>query len=186
MSYPLRVSLRADSARVRDQMLAAARRRIEAGDLDLPLNAVAKDAGVGVGTVYRHFPTRQELLEALAADSLAELAGAAERAAEAADAGAALGDFLAAALSRLDRDPALALVLGASDAACDDTLRRSRELLGSLTGLLDRARAGGAVRADVTAGDLRALVCGVHHAAEVAGTGETGRYLRILLDGLRP
>ena len=63
-------SLRADSARVRARMLAAARERLAAGDLELPMNAIAKAAGVGVGTMYRHFPTRQALLESLATREL--------------------------------------------------------------------------------------------------------------------
>ena len=76
MNYPLSTmaamapttntdALRADSARARARMLAAARARVTAGDLDLPMNAVAKDAGVGVGTMYRHFPSRAELAAAL-------------------------------------------------------------------------------------------------------------------------
>lgn len=186
MSYPLAVPLRADSARVRGQMLAAARRRIEGGDVELPLNAVAKDAGVGVGTVYRHFATRQALLEALAADSLDALAGEAARASDHPDPVAALRDVLAAALDRLRADPALAVVLAASDTADPATAQRGRALLDSLDRLLERARAAGAVRPDVTADDLRALACGVQHAAEVAGPGQTARYLDILLAGLRP
>ena len=82
MSYPLSVSLRADSARVRAQMVAAARARIADGDLELPMNAIAKDAGVGVGTMYRHFANRQALLETVAADNYAALIEEARTAAE--------------------------------------------------------------------------------------------------------
>jgi AcrR family transcriptional regulator len=56
--------LRADSARVRAQMLDAARERLRDGDLELPMNAIAKAAGVGVGTVYRHFPSPDDLIPA--------------------------------------------------------------------------------------------------------------------------
>src|SRR5487761_1103632 len=67
------MDLRADAARNRAQVIEVARQQVATGDLTLPLNAIARLAGVGVGTVYRHFPTRQALLEALVADAFAEL-----------------------------------------------------------------------------------------------------------------
>jgi AcrR family transcriptional regulator len=179
--------LRADSARVRARMLEVARARVDAGDLDLPMNAIAKAAGVGVGTVYRHFPSRQALIEELAAASLGALTAEAVRAADDPDVAAALTGLLRAALHCLLTDPTLAVVLGAHEAACAGTIDLSRELLGAFLNLLDRARAAGVVRADLTGDDLRALICGLEHAVRVNGGEEAAdRYLDMLVKGLRP
>lgn len=179
-------ALRADSARARTRMLAAARRRVEGGDIDLPMNAVAKDARVGVGTMYRHFPSRQALLEALAAPSLEALVAEAGRAATVPDVAHGLAALLRTALHSQLTDPALAEVLAAPDAACPETTALNRELGATTTGLLDRARAHGVVRTDVTADDLRRLLCGVRHAVRIGAADDADRYLDVLLRGLRP
>ncbi|MEV0329376.1 helix-turn-helix domain-containing protein [Micromonospora echinospora] len=180
-------SLRADSARVRARMLAAARDRMAAGGLDLSMNAVAKAAGVGVGTVYRHFPTRQALLEALAAQSLETLVATAVAAAREPDVGTGLAALLRAGLRIQLSDPALAEVLAAVDAVCAETLDLSRDLAAAIATLLDRARTEGAIRPDLTADDLRRLLCGLQHAVRIGATDDDAdRYLDILLAGLRP
>ena len=178
-------TLRADSARVRARMLAAARARMSAGDLELPMNAIAKAAGVGVGTVYRHFPSRQTLLESLAAQSLESLVREAGAAAASQDVAAGLAGLLRAALQCQLTDPALAEVLAAPDPACLETMDLIREL-GRATGrLLDKARAGGVIRDDVTADDIRRLMCGVQRAVRLGPGDDADRYLEILLRGLR-
>ncbi len=187
MNYPLSMTLRADSARVRARMLTAARRRVAAGDLDLPLNAVAKDAGVGVGTAYRHFPDRQMLLETLAADSYRDLVATASAAAADPDAAQGLRTLLRAGLRGQLDDPALSAVLAAPAYRCDETLELGRELIGLAQQVLGRARAAGLIRGDVTADDLRRLLCGVRYAVRSGGEDDTAeRYLDILLRGLRP
>nr|BFE57569.1 TetR/AcrR family transcriptional regulator [Dactylosporangium thailandense] len=181
------MTLRADSARVRAQMLAAARERVRAGDLDLPMNAIAKDAGVGVGTAYRHFANRQALLEALAAESLGALVADAEAAAADPEPAAGFATLLRNALRLLRDDPTLALVLASAQPAClTETTDLTTQLGGAVTTILSRARAAGAIRPDVTADDVRRLICGVQHAVD-AGTdaGAEERYLDILLAGLR-
>lgn len=187
MSYPLSVTLRADSARVRGQMLAAARERVRGGDLDLPMNAIAKDAGVGVGTAYRHFPNRQALLEALAAESLGTLVADAEAGAADPDPAAGFAALLRNGLRLLRDDPALAAVLSSAQPAClAATTDLTTQLGGAVQTILARARAGGAIRPDVTADDVRRLICGLQHAvAAGADSGAEDRYLDILLAGLR-
>lgn len=188
MSYPFGVSLRADSARVRGRMLAAARARVEAGDLELPMNAVAKEAGVGVGTMYRHFASRQALLESLAAESFHELIAQARAAAREADAAAGLTALLRAALDRQVADRALAAVLAAPSFACEETPELLGELMTAAAQVLDRARAEGVLRPDVTPDDMRRLTCGVQHAIRSGDDREAAvdRYLEILVRGLRP
>ncbi|MEV2241766.1 TetR/AcrR family transcriptional regulator [Micromonospora sp. NPDC049891] len=177
-------SLRADSARVRARMLRAARERVAAGDLDLPMNAVAKAAGVGVGTVYRHFPTRHALLESLAAERFALLVQAAEQAVTCPDVAVGLARLLRAALEHQRGDPALAVVLSASDNACQETTELVRALAEAVDRLLERAREAGAIRPEITAEDVRALFCGLQRTVQVGG--DTELYIDILLRGIRP
>ncbi|WP_199523574.1 TetR/AcrR family transcriptional regulator [Micromonospora craterilacus] len=177
--------LRADSARVRARMLRAARERLAAGDLELPMNAIAKAAGVGVGTVYRHFPSRQALLEALAAERFALLVDVAERAAVGPDVAAELARLLRAALEHQRADPALAAVLAEPDAARPETRELGEALTAAVERLLERARATGVIRPEITAGNLQALFCGLQHTVRVGGGTGTDRYIDILLRGLR-
>src|SRR5262245_41249521 len=76
---------RSDAVRNRAKVLAAARRQLADRGLDTQIEQIARDAGVGVGTVYRHFPTKEALLEALAQDKFEGLAGAARAALEVED-----------------------------------------------------------------------------------------------------
>jgi AcrR family transcriptional regulator len=186
MSYPLSVTLRADSARVRAQMLQVARERLRDGDLELPMNAIAKAAGVGVGTVYRHFPTRQVLLEALAEESFASLVADARASSADPDTAGALARLLGAGLRMLRDDPSLGAVLGSTGPECPETIKLGGELEAALSDLLVRARAEGVIRPDITADDLRRLICGIQHAAAVGAGDPTGRYLQIILAGLKP
>jgi AcrR family transcriptional regulator len=177
--------LRADSARVRDRMLSVARERLRSGDTDLPMNAIAKEAGVGVGTAYRHFPTHQVLLEALAAESLASLVADASRGAADPDTAAGFTRLMRAGLRLMLDDPALAAVLSGRDFACDETRELGAELYASFGALLDRARAQGVVAPDITGDDLRRLLCGVQHAVRIGGDEVADRYLGVLVTGLQ-
>ncbi|TQS40146.1 helix-turn-helix transcriptional regulator [Cryptosporangium phraense] len=170
-------------------MLDAARARIASGDLELPMNAIAKDAGVGVGTMYRHFATRRVLLETLAADSYAALIAEARAAAENPDVAAGLAGLLRAALRCQLDDAALAEVLASSSYECAETLELGRELGEVSLQVLTRARAAGVIRDDVTADDMRRLTCGIRRAVD-SGDDSDGtaadRYLDVVLKGLRP
>ncbi|MEU6058137.1 helix-turn-helix domain-containing protein [Streptomyces sp. NPDC047097] len=180
--------LRADAARNRARVLRVARERLAAGDDSLQLNAVARLAGVGVGTVYRHFPTPQALREALSAEDLQRLVDEARRAAADEDALAGLRGLLRFTFEHALDDSGFAAVL---ESASDNEARTSElkaELDRSVTELLDRARRAGAVRGDVEADDVRRLLCGTVHAV-CAGDGGPARaevYLDVLLQGLRP
>ena len=179
-------SLRADSARVRERMLAAARERLAAGDLELPMNAIAKDAGVGVGTMYRHFPTRQTLLETLASESFEILVAQAKATPDGVE---GLTELFRLALRRLLTDPSLAAVLATPTFECAETVALSEELSGAFMQLLDRAREAGTIRPDVTGDDLRRLMCGLQYAVRSGSDDDNkaaDRYLDILVKGLQP
>lgn len=180
--------LRADAARNRDQVLDAARAAVDDGDMSLMLNEIARRAAVGVGTVYRHFPTPRHLLEALATDPLTALVDEAEDAAADPDPWHSLQRLTRATISHLLTDPALAEVLGAANDADPQTTRLKQALATTAGAILDRTRAHGEIRADVDADDFRRLVCGIIYAARL-GDGDPGpradNYLSITLAGLR-
>lgn len=176
-----------DAARNRAAVLAAARQMLTAGEDALAMNVVARRAGVGVGTVYRHFPTRQALLENLAAPSLSSLVDTAREAAEDPDPGSGLQLLLRAALLAQLADPVLAVVLATTDRVCPETLLLSTDFGRHVHQLLDNARRVGAVGEDVAPDDLRRLLCGVVAAAQAGPdpNAAADRYLRLLLAALR-
>ncbi len=180
--------LRADAARNRERVLAVARKLLARGDASLQMNQIARSAGVGVGTVYRHFPTRQDLLEALVNEHLQALLVIARGAEAAAEPRLGLQRFLRALLDLMLADIGLAEVMNASRDALPETSRLKAELGAVTHRLLERAHRSGAVRAEVGATDVRHLMCGLEHAVRISGDPKVfaERYLSILLEGLRP
>ncbi|MGW4805159.1 TetR/AcrR family transcriptional regulator [Kitasatospora sp. NPDC004272] len=182
--------LRKDAARNWERIVAVARDLVDQGTA-LQLNDVARRAGVGVATVYRHFATPEALLETVAAPCLEALAAHGRQARTEADPRRALEDFLARIVEAQVTDAALAPVAASSS----DALPRTTELKSSLTStgtaLLDRAREAGAVRCDLAATDLVPLMCGIAHAVNVHGgtpadrVDTARRYLATLLEGMR-
>ena len=172
--------LRADARRNRDRVLQAARDAFAELGFAAPLDEIAARAGVGAGTVYRHFPTKEALFQAVAATRVADLVAEAQRLATGAEPGGAFFGFLArlAAEGEAKRDTSDAITV-------PGPLRD--ELYDALAVLLARAQAAGEVRLDVTATDLVALLKGLLSTAhEVSAPGRTERLFAILCDGLRP
>ncbi|WP_263167585.1 TetR/AcrR family transcriptional regulator [Streptomyces sp. SCSIO ZS0520] len=180
---------RRDARRNRDLLVGAAREVFAEQGLEAPLDVIARRAGVGNATLYRHFPSRVALVDAVFRDPLAETMAAGERARSAPDAWAGLSGYLAAVFTVLAADrgtndlmttplrgiPALDAVHAHN--------RRTVELL------LDRGRAEGSVRAEVTAEDLLFTLAALGRAVP-ALTGAAApdawrRPLALLLDGLR-
>lgn len=182
--------LRKDAARNWDRIVAVARDLVDEGT-PLQLNDVARRAGLGVGTVYRHFATPEALLETVATPCLESLVAHGEEALADTEAGRALERFLARTVEAQVTDASLAPVT----AAPADFLPRTTELKQALWSvgeiLLGRAREAGAVRADLTSADLVPLMCGVAYAVQVHGAASADRidvahrYLTALLQGLR-
>jgi AcrR family transcriptional regulator len=188
--------LRADARRNRARVLDAAREAFAAEGLAVPLDDIARRAGVGAGTVYRHFPTKEALFEAVIVDRLEYLAGEAGLAVAAAvdagsDAGAvsaAFFDFLALMVADASTKKDLADALaGAGVDLRAVTLHAAGRLRGHLDDLLTRAQAAGAVRADVDSEDLHAVVFGALAAEQRRADAERpGRIAALICDGLRP
>lgn len=181
-------TVRADARRNRLRVLEAAEAVFSEVGVGASTEEVARRAGVGIGTVFRHFPTKEALLDALLVRRVSGFADAAERVAGDVDAASALESLVAEALRHSAQKGAYAQALG------DAGGRQSRELVeaqrrarAALDGLLRRAQREGAIRADIGTDDLIALVTGLtqaaDHAAWDAATQE--RTLRIVFDGLR-
>ena len=182
--------MRADAQRNRGRILEAAEVVFASEGIEVPVDTIAEKAGVGVGTLYRHFPTKEKLCEAILLERLASLAEDARSQADAADAGAAFFGFLnhMADLSASKRD-LIAAVMGAGIEFEEAAAPVKQDLIAAVGVLLERAQSAGVVRADVTADTVVSLVVGtcqaaVAHADSFPGD-QLGNVLGIVCDGLR-
>ena len=173
--------LRADARRNRERILKAARAVFSAQGRDAHLEDVARRAKVGVGTVYRHFPTKDALLEALAREQFEILTRWAREAEAEPDPWAAFNAMIwrGAELQASDR-----ALMEAVAAFKPSVARQAEELHASIERLLRRAQAAGAVRADAAGEDVQLMMCGLGSVMQMSGDGWR-RYLTVMLDGLR-
>jgi AcrR family transcriptional regulator len=178
---------RADARRNRDRLLHAAVRAFSAGGPDDTLEAIAKDAGVGIGTLYRHFPTRDALVEAAYRNELARLCDAAAELLQTLPADRALRVWMDRFVDYMTTKRGMADALRAVIASGGNPYAQSRDrLVATLTDLLHAGAAAGTVRTDVAAGDVLAGLSGVSLAAgEPAQRDQARRLLDLLMDGLR-
>jgi AcrR family transcriptional regulator len=177
--------LRADARRNQERLLAAARDAFtEHGDR-ASLDDIAKRAGVGAGTLYRHFPTREALLAAVYRDGVAALSAQAYELAERLPPVPALTEYLRIQLDFTKAKRGLGVAVKAMLATDSETLEWCRQSLrGALGMLLARAQQEGAIRDDVDPAVLLRLVHGVALASESVPE-EAERMLLIVVDGLR-
>ena len=174
---------RADALRNRDRVLEAARKCMALRGLDVQMDEIAKKAGVGVGTVYRHFPNKDEIIEALAGDRFVRLAELADEAVAMEDPWEAFVAFMQAGAEIQNEDRALSEVLTSRP----ETMRRAAEsvdMLGRVSRIISRAQDAGAVRADAEPEDIPMVMCAL------AGTcrnpmSEPDRYIALIIDGMR-
>jgi AcrR family transcriptional regulator len=178
--------LRADAARNRGLLLAAAADEFAEHGLDASVADIARRAGVGKGTVFRHFATKDDLLAAIVLDRIDALSAVGERLLEAADPGAALLEFLtAAAHQRQQRD--LSFLQEASDLNPEVTRVRA-QMFQTVHTLVERARKQGTIRPDVTGADVILLMCAPNYVTSYLPDAPPDlwqRYLAIIFDGLR-
>jgi AcrR family transcriptional regulator len=182
--------LRADARRNRERVLRTAQRLFATEGLDVSLDEIARRAGVGPGTVHRHFPTKEALYLAVATDQLERLIAEAE-------ALAATGDPEAvfALLARMMASGAENATVKSALTAAEFDLRTAAphvaaDLTRHVADLLARAHAARVVRPDVTAADLMALVAGafaaIRHAGAETSPERSAHLARLIIDGLRP
>ncbi len=178
---------RADALRNRVRILEAAEVVFATEGIEVPVDVIAEKAGVGVGTLYRHFPTKEKLCEAILLDRLSALTVDAQSLADAEDPAAAFFGFLAHIVEEgaAKRD-LLAAVMGAGvefELAAAEVKDGLRDAVGVL---LQRSQSVGAVRPDVTAATVVSLVGATCQAAAHTDLTPACDLLGIVCDGLRP
>jgi AcrR family transcriptional regulator len=181
--------LRADARRNRARVLDAADEVFAAKGVSASTEEIARHAGVGVGTVFRHFPTKEALLEAVLVGRFGRLAEEARALAGAEQPGAAFFDFLARIVSQSATKNAFTDALSTAGINVEDTVAEvGRELWSALDTLLTRAQQAGAARDDIQTGELIALIVGASRAAEYASRDPDlqARAVAVIFDGLRP
>ena len=176
-------ALRSDAARSRSRILEVAR---DLDTRDLRLNDVAREAGVGVGTVCRHFPTVSSLVAALSADTIDRLVVISRAAAAEPDPAEAFRYYADSALALQLEDEGLQMTLLSTEDDSDEVRTAKREIYSTFATVVDRAKDVGAIRADVTLDQLMHLVCGVEYAVRLGAPGDRAPLLDIILVGLRP
>jgi AcrR family transcriptional regulator len=177
--------LRADAQRNRARILEAAELVFAAEGIEVPVDVIAEKAGVGVGTLYRHFPTKETLCEAILLERLIALAADARDLADADDPAAAFFGFLHHMVEEAaGKRDLVAAVMGAGirfEEAAADVKEGLRQAVGVL---LRRAQDAGAVRGDVTAETVVNLAVGTCQAAAHTGS-PSADLLEVVCDGLR-
>ena len=180
--------LRRDARRNRELLVASARELFSRSGVDVSVEEITHHAGLGMGTLYRHFPTKEELIDAVLEDAFAELVAAAEEAAAADDPWAGFTRFLERALALHVENRGLKDMLATREHGRRraETMRaRIRPLLRST---IERAQERGSLRADFAAEDLPLVLWTGGRVIEVTAAIEPDywrRYLGLLLDGLR-
>jgi len=180
--------LRADAERNRRRILEAAAEVFGERGLSATLDAVAEHAGVGVGTVYRRFPDKEALVDALFEERIDEVRRIAEEAASIEDGWEALATFMERALELHCHDRALKELVFSTAHGQERVARARERIKPSVDRLFERARASGQLRDDVDVTDLPTLqlmVTAVMEYAHDVSPDIWRRYLTLLLDGLR-
>jgi AcrR family transcriptional regulator len=178
---------RADGVRNRERVLEAAKAVFSAGGSDASLETVAKRAGVGIGTLYRHFPTREALFEAVyrrEVDQLSELAEQLKSAPEPVD---ALRRWLKANVELVATKKGMISALALAVQTSSDLYAYSFDRLTKAIGtLLDGAVAAGQIRADISPEDLLRALIGMCYLHDQPGwQSNVLRLMDVFIDGLR-
>jgi AcrR family transcriptional regulator len=181
-------AVRADAARNRDTLLAAATRAFASADEEPSMRAIAREAGVGIATLYRHFPTRESLVDAVYQDQVKRLTLGARDLLEQLPPAQAMrrwmdlfGDWLATKHGMLET------LLAMIESGEIVEAQTRTELLDAITTILDAGSAAGDLRADVGAEDVAASLLGTFAVAgKPEQRAQANRLLNLLMDGLRP
>jgi AcrR family transcriptional regulator len=184
---PAAKPLRADARRNRERIVKAARAVFSDQGIDAQIDDVAKRAKVGVGTVYRHFPTKHALAEALVEERFDQTIAYARELLDEPDPWRAIERSLEFCGRMQERDRGFqGVVMDAAGGPIAGPREHQRgELLALTERMLARAREAGVVRPDVRAEEMSAIYCGLASVVN-AGAADWRRYAAILLDGLRP
>lgn len=179
--------LRADAQRNREAILAAAEEEFQARGADACIDGIAERAGVGVGTVYRNYATKDELMRAIMKSHVEPMLAAARTALDDPDPGAAFVAFVRQIATESCSFKALADTLCTAGLDLDSA---KQEMVGELMGLMQelfaRGQRAGTLRADVTAADVSALMQGLSHTVNVCDDErQVARCVELICDALR-
>ena len=179
--------LRADARRNRQKVLEAARAEFSEHGREAQMDDVARRAEVGVGTVYRHFPTKEALIEALMVDSFQAIAAAATAALEIEDPWEAFTSVLWRGAEIMAADRALSEVFASIPGALSEAMPTVEGLQESMEQIMRRAQEAGVLREDAVLDDIPMIMCGIGSATkkEHRCSAPWRRHLAIVLDGLR-
>ena len=178
---------RADARRNREKLLVTARAAFAAADGAVALEAIARDAGVGIGTLYRHFPTREALVEAVYAAELDDVTASAHALLTELPPDAALRTWMDryTAFVASKRGMLATLRAGGSSGMATPTLWE--RITGAIAAIVDAGARTGAFRAGIDPEDVATLLLGIFHGTQAAGDPERiGRLLDLIVDSLRP
>jgi AcrR family transcriptional regulator len=180
--------VRADARRNRDKILSVARAAFASTTDTVPLDAIAREAGVGIGTLYRHFPTREALVEALYAAELDEVVSSAPALLAELPPEAALRAWMDryAAFFEVKRGMSATLRAGWASGSIATPATRER-ITATIATILDSGVQAGSLRADVAPEDVTMMLLGVFLSTAATESPErTGQLLDLVVDALRP
>jgi AcrR family transcriptional regulator len=180
--------LRRDAVRNRARLVASARELFAQRGVDVPVEEITHHAGLGMGTLYRHFPTKEDLIDAVLEDAFAEILRAAEEAAAEEDAWKGLTGFLEDALELHAQHRGVKDILAVREHGAEHARRMRARIRPLLTRMIERAQEQGSLRGDFTAADVPLVfwsVSGVNDATAPVAPDHWRRYLALLLDGMR-
>jgi AcrR family transcriptional regulator len=178
---------RSDSLRNRAQLLVAARAVFAEGGSGASLEAVARRAGVGIGTLYRHFPTREALFQAVYSHEIDQLVDLAERLSHAADPVESLRLWLRANVEVVATKRGMIAALAPAPDSSRELYADSRSrLVNAIRLLMARAQTSGAIRDDIAPDDLLQAFYGICYSGDGAGWQATAtRLVDVFVDGLK-
>ncbi|RWH67662.1 TetR/AcrR family transcriptional regulator [Mesorhizobium sp.] len=184
---PAQKPLRADARRNRDKLVEVAAQMFASDGVDVSLEEIARRAGVGIGTLYRHFPTREHLVEVVYRREVEGLCHAADELAREHPADVALEFWMQRFVDYIATKRGLAtslrLLLTTNSTLFSDT---SGRVSGAMRSLVQAAAAAGKIRADVDASDVMHALGGIYSAPNTPDWRErSGRLVKLLMDGLR-
>jgi len=179
---------RADAQRNRERLIDAAKTAFADVGSDVSLDEIARRAGVGIGTLYRHFPNRGAIVEAVYRREVRQLAYAAPRLLTSLPPGEALRQWMRLFVDYIAAKKVIAPALGALAGGTTDLFAASGVLIGQAFSLLvERAAAAGDIRPDVDAADIQRAVVGFTYGSSSPGWQASAlRLIDLLMDGLRP
>jgi AcrR family transcriptional regulator len=177
--------LRADARRNREAIVLAARRLVAEHGNDAQIDGIAREAGVGVGTVYRHFSTKSALVAELLRECMLENAQIARDADQRSDPWDAFAEMVRTYCQSMSGDVTTRQIWKAAPPkGAAHAGRAQAEMMATIAVVVDRARAASVLRPDFSIEDMQGLMCGMAAIIDQPGAGDWKRLVEFMLDGI--